>query len=99
MTASGVENLLGEAIELHKRGKLDAAIRAYEKVLTKFPQHPGTLNLLGLAYFQNGNAARAVPMLEQALALRPDLPGANYNLGIVLQSVKRYRDAIPQFDK
>ena len=98
MTTVGADDL-SKAIELHKKGDLPAAIRAYEKFLKEVPQHPGALNLLGLAYSQTGDAVRAVPMLQRALALRPDLPGVNYNLGTMLSGLKRYQDAVPYFRK
>ncbi len=90
---------LNKAIELHRKGDLPAAIHAYEKFLQEAPQHPGALNLLGLAYSQTGDAVRAVPMLQRALALRPDLPGLNYNLGTMLSGLRRYQDAVPHFRK
>src|SRR5262245_38476747 len=99
MPASSAESLLNKAIELHKKGELAAAIRAYEKFLTKAPRHPGAMNLLGLAYFQSNNAVLAVPMLERALALRADLPGASYNLGTVLHVLGRHEEAIPHLEK
>jgi tetratricopeptide (TPR) repeat protein len=99
MSVSSAENLLDKAIELHKKGELGGAIRAYEKFLTKAPEHAGATNLLGLAYFQNDNPARAVPILERALTLRADLPGASYNLGTVLHVLGRHEEAIGQLEK
>jgi tetratricopeptide (TPR) repeat protein len=90
---------LNRAIELHRKGDLPAAIRAYEKFLQEAPQHPSALNLLGLAYSQTGESVRAVPMLQRALALRPDLPGVNYNLGTMLSGLGRYEDAVLHFRK
>jgi tetratricopeptide (TPR) repeat protein len=90
---------LNRAIELHRKGDLPAAIRAYEKFLQEAPQHPGALNLLGLAYSQTGDSVRAVPMLQRALALRPDLPGVSYNLGTMLSGLGRYQQAVAHFRK
>ena len=99
MMAAAADDLLSRAIKLHKTGDVGGAIRCYEKFLQNNPQHPGALNLLGLAYFQSGKPDQAVPKLQAALALRPDLPGANYNLGTVLQQLERYREAVPQFER
>ena len=99
VTVAAADNLLNQAIGLHKAGDVRGAIRAYEKFLKKASQHPGALNLLGLAYFQDGKPARAVPYLQRALALQPDLPGASFNLGIVLQKMERYEEAIACFEK
>ena len=99
MVASASHDLLDRAIALHKMGDLAGAIRKYEDVLEQAPQHPGALNLLGLAHFQKGSGAQAVPLLEKALELRPDLPGANFNLGTVLQAMKRHEEAAHHFEK
>jgi len=98
MTAAA-NDLLSQAIELHRTGDVGGAIRGYEKFLNTSPQHAGALNLLGLAYFQDGKAGKAVPLLERALSLRSDLPGANYNLGTVLQQLGRHREAVAQFER
>jgi len=99
MTVAAENDLLNRAIELHKAGDVGGAISGYENFLKKSPQHPGALNLLGLAYFQDGKPDKAVPLLQRALSLRPDLPGANYNLGTMLQQLERYQEAVPQFEK
>ena len=99
MVASASHDLLDRAIALHKMGDLAGAIRKYEDVLEQAPQHPGALNLLGLAHFQKGSWTQAVPLLERALALRPDLPGANFNLGTVLLAMKRHEEAAHYFEK
>jgi tetratricopeptide (TPR) repeat protein len=99
LTTSGADNLLDSAIERHKNGDVAGAICDYEKFLEKTPHHAGALNLLGLAFVQKGDGARAVPLLKQALTLRPDLPGADYNLAIVLQGLQRYDEAVPHFEK
>ncbi len=52
---------------------------------------------MGLAYHQNGNAAAAMKALKRAVALRPDLPGASYNLGTVLRVAGRNDEALPYF--
>jgi tetratricopeptide (TPR) repeat protein len=92
-------SLLEKAIELHKMGDLSRAIKTYESVLKESPQHPGAMNLLGLAWFQRGDGARAVPLLQKALVLRPDLPGAEFNLGTVLQALGRHEEAVPHFER
>jgi tetratricopeptide (TPR) repeat protein/ADP-heptose:LPS heptosyltransferase len=93
------DDFLSRAIELHKTGNVAAAIREYEKFLRINPRHPGALNLLGLAYFQQDEPTKAIVFIEQALELRPGLPGANYNLGTMLQRLKRHQEALSQFEK
>jgi tetratricopeptide (TPR) repeat protein len=90
---------LEKAIQLHKAGDLDGAIQGYRTVLKEVPQHAGALNLLGLAFFQNGNAEQALPLLQQALTLRPDLPGGDYNLALALCALNRYAESVPHFER
>ncbi len=94
-----IEYVLDRAIALHKAGNLVGAIRSYQDVLQKVPQHAGALNLFGLASFQSGHGEQALNLLREALRLRPDLPGVDYNLGLVLCSLKRYAEAITHFAK
>jgi len=97
MTDAGVH--LDKAIQLHKAGDIEGAIKGYREVLEEVPQHAGALNLLGLASFQKGSAEQALPLLRQALTLRPDVPGGDYNLALVLCALKRYAESIPHFER
>lgn len=96
---SGVDEILGKAIELHKAGNLAEAIKAYQGIVDEAPQHAGALNLLGLARFQSGYVEEALAPLQQAVALRPDLPNADFNLALVLLALKRYAESVPHFEK
>jgi tetratricopeptide (TPR) repeat protein/SAM-dependent methyltransferase len=93
-SAAASEQDLAKAVQWHQSGNLDRAIRLYEKVVRKQPQHAGALNLLGLASFQAGRAAPAAKYLDRALALNPELPDGHYNLGTVLHALGRYEDAL-----
>jgi tetratricopeptide (TPR) repeat protein len=56
-------------------------------------------NLLGVAYHQHGDTQEAVASVRKALALKPDLPGAHYNLGAMLQALQRHDEAIEHYRK
>ena len=87
------DRLLTRAAQLHRAGEVAGAIKLYREVVEKAPGHAAALNLLGLAYVQSGEAERAVPLLQKALALNPGLPSGHYNLGTILQGLKRYDQA------
>jgi tetratricopeptide (TPR) repeat protein len=80
-------------VQLHQAGETATAIKLYREVVDKAPGHAAALNLLGLAYVQSGEGERGVPLLEKALALNPGLPSGHYNLGTILQRLKRYEEA------
>ena len=51
---------LGQALELHRAGRLDDAEATYLKLLVISPHHPDLLRLLGLLRFQQGMGGEAV---------------------------------------
>jgi tetratricopeptide (TPR) repeat protein len=91
--AETADHMLARAMQLHRQGAVIEAINLYNQVLENSPRNVAALNLLGIAYFQSGEAQRAVAPLQQALALNPDLPSGHYNLGRILQGLKRYEEA------
>jgi tetratricopeptide (TPR) repeat protein len=50
-----------------------------------------------LAYFQNGETEKAAGSVQKAIALKPDLPAAQYNLGRILQALGRHDEAIAAY--
>lgn len=59
---------LDQAVALHRQGRTDEAAAAYEVLLAGDPQQPSVRHNLGLIRLGQGAAARALPLLEQALA-------------------------------
>ncbi|MBX9847025.1 MAG: tetratricopeptide repeat protein [Xanthobacteraceae bacterium] len=92
------DHLLARAMQLHRQGAVIEAIDLYNQILEKSPRNVAALNLLGIAYFQSGESQRAVAPLQEALALNPDLPSGHYNLGRILQGLKRYEEARPLYE-
>jgi tetratricopeptide (TPR) repeat protein len=92
-----VDRAFAEAVRLHQRGELGGAVRIYERIVRKIPDHAVAHNLLGLSYFQSGKLEEAAASIEKALSLKPDLTDAHYNLGIVLYGLGRYEDAVDHF--
>jgi tetratricopeptide (TPR) repeat protein len=54
-------------------------------------------NNYGMALMENGEAAEALPHLEAAVRLTPELASAHYNLGIALQKQNRGEEAARQY--
>jgi len=80
---------------LAARGRRDEAAAHLEAAVAANPlHHPEAWNNLGLLRLEDGDAARAVPALERAVALDPDLARARTNLGAALLLAERPADAV-----
>ncbi len=84
---------------LHRTGELARAVAMYEAVVQKTPRQVAALNLLALAYFQSGQAERAVPPMRRALKLDPALPSGHYNLARIFQALNRYDEARQSYQR
>ena len=62
-------------IYLHKRGKLDLALKEYQSAETKLPQNAELAYNLGLLYFDLGDVAKAEEYAHRASALGYPLSG------------------------
>jgi tetratricopeptide (TPR) repeat protein len=69
-----------KARAFHKRGRLQAAKRLYEKTLSADPGHVDALNNLGVIQLQEGNYPAARSSFTQAIRLQPDYVDSHYNL-------------------
>jgi tetratricopeptide (TPR) repeat protein len=96
---SAPDAVFAKAVQLHRSGDVAGAIRLYEKIVRSAPKNAGALNLLGLACFQAGKLERAAEALEKALAFKPDLPDAHYNLATVLQALGRHEQAVTYYGR
>jgi len=78
--AGTLAGLLGAAVARHQAGALIEAESRYRHILTLFPTHAETHSRLGAALMAQGKTREAIPHLERALALKPDLFEASGNL-------------------
>ena len=85
MPASSPSSELEAALALHQAGQLDAAKDRYLKLLSRFPNQPDALHLLGMAEASLGQPAEGIARIREALRLQPHFPGAWFNLGNLLQ--------------
>jgi tetratricopeptide (TPR) repeat protein len=69
------------ALTAHRRGDLNAALAGYRACLSRTPDDPEVLRLLGLALYQGGDSAAARNVLTHAAALQPS---AGADLALVL---------------
>jgi len=64
--------------EQESREACEKAISLGEEFRKKAPSDPSLLGQVGLCYARNGNAAKSVPMLRQAVAFAPEDPEVLY---------------------
>ena len=81
-------------IGLLLQGDLRGAEAAFRTVMSIDPTYPdGPVNV-ARALVQEGDIEAAVPLLEQALAMEPDLARAHFFLGVGLRTLGRYDEAM-----
>ena len=68
-----VRQLLGQATQFERQGRLDDAARTYKKLLALKPDHAEALNNLGCVLQAQGKLAEASARFARALALTPQL--------------------------
>jgi Flp pilus assembly protein TadD/SAM-dependent methyltransferase len=80
-----LSQLLDTALGLHKAGKLPAAKRIYEQILSQNPTHADALHFLGMLAYQTGRPRDAAALIRKAIASKPDVASYHNNLGKVLE--------------
>lgn len=74
-------------IATYKMGNWDQAIVLLDKILAEQPDNPYLWELKGQIYFETGRAALAKPAHEKSVALMPQAPLLQLNLGQTLIAV------------
>src|ERR1700722_9934847 len=87
-----LQQLLARAMESHQRGDLAAAEPLYLQVLAARSDHFEARHLLGVLRGQQGRYA-------EALEMRPDMPGALSNYGLILHKMERHQEALASFER
>jgi tetratricopeptide (TPR) repeat protein len=94
-----LQQALGEALDLHRQGRLDEAEKLYNRVLKARRDHFDALHLLGMLNHQRGKAGEAYRLVTAALKINPRSPDALSNLAMVLHALKRDAEALASVDK
>lgn len=88
-----------EALALHQAGRLAEAAELMKQLLNFFPKSTQLLTHLGTLNLQQGNTEQGVRLLEKSLQITPHQPMAHLNLANGLVSLKRFEDALVQYDQ
>jgi tetratricopeptide (TPR) repeat protein len=88
------KDVFAQATELHKAGKLDAALALFAKVVAREPANAPALHWLGYIYNQRGEFDRAVDVLKQAIVERPGAPAFHLTLGETYRNLGQLKRAV-----
>lgn len=96
---SSVAQLLHQGQLHHQQGRRDLAEACYREILDRQPRSIEALHLLGLLALQNGDAAKAVPLLQRAIKINPTDAATQSLLGVALQSSGQSEASITHFER
>jgi FkbM family methyltransferase len=94
-----VDDLVQQAIELHRQGEIVEAEAIYRARLEQEPRHAMALNMLGAAAYQQGRHGEAEQLISRAIEIDPNLVSAWSNRGLALHSLGRFDEALSDFDR
>ena len=90
--------LLAMAVETGpvRRQEVQARVIAY---LKRHPKQSWPYYFLGRNAFQDGDLARGLELLKQSVALAPDYPDSQFELGNIYFEMERWKEAIACYEK
>ena len=100
-SVASATDLYEKARDLHRSGRLQEAMRLYEKALSLDPDYVDALNNLGVIHIHNRRYLDAQACFTEAIQNRPDYVDSYYNLaclhaleGAVSQSLMHLKRAV-----
>ncbi|NJO47287.1 MAG: tetratricopeptide repeat protein [Oscillatoriales cyanobacterium RM2_1_1] len=82
---------------LARRGKWQAAIESYQRVIMLQPKWAEAHANMGCVRSQQGNYLEAISDFQNAIEIKPDRPEFYLHYGVALVKLKRYPEAIAQY--
>ena len=92
-----IDGQLGRAMDFQTRGKIDAAISAYEKVLEAGSLQPAVHFNLGLLYQEKLHFDEAIDQFERSVTHPEYGLGSHFALGECYRALGRINDALEHF--
>jgi tetratricopeptide (TPR) repeat protein len=74
-----------------------AAIRYWNQALAVQPDSPDLLLSLGIATYENGDAAGSIRILTELVKAHPDLKSGHFNLANIFAHESRFREAADEY--
>ena len=89
-------NIQGSALK--DLGRLDLAIKAYNKALAIKPDYANAYNNMGNALKDQGKLEEAIEAYNKALVIKPDYAEAHMNLSFLLLNTNRLSDGFAEYE-
>ncbi|GAB6094289.1 tetratricopeptide repeat protein [Desulfatiferula olefinivorans] len=90
---------LDQALALHRQGRYDDAVAAYERLAANAPNQSDYLYLWALALYQSGNPGKAAERCRAAISVGDDSPDCHNLLGQIHLENRNYKEAAACFRK
>ncbi len=90
---------LQTAVLQQKAGRLEDALKVYQRILRTEPRNADALQMMGLIYLDQGLPEKGFQLLRRAASYAPNSSSALNNLGVELCRAGRQAEALPIFDK
>src|SRR5665213_3630159 len=92
-------NAYAQAQQLLREGRVAEAEQAYERLLQHSPDHVEALNVIALAALRRRDCARAVRMLEHAVAAHPQDFHSRFHLGRACDQAGELARAVLEYER
>ncbi len=92
-----IQELLQRGLSLQNSGRTDEAAAIYLAILNVCPLEPDANHLLGLVSLGQGDAEKAVQLIEKAIEIASSNGVFWGNLGVALRRAERIEDAITAY--
>lgn len=93
LSAQTADQQFEAALQLQRKGDLQGAQQAYERLLAASPDRIDALSNVGLVYGELGHYDRAIESFQKALKLSPNQPNVHLNLAMTYLEAKQYENA------
>jgi tetratricopeptide (TPR) repeat protein len=94
-----IRALLQQGLAHQSRLQLPDAVRAYEEVLRRSPNHFDALHMLGVVAIQNERYQAAAELIARALQQKPGEAAAHNNFALALMRLGRIEEAVRSYER
>ena len=91
------QNYLDGLIDLYENGQLQKVVENCLNMLEKYPVSPSLYNIKGVAYAKLNLLDKALESYKIALSMTPDYAEAHMNIGVTLEDMGRFDDAVAAY--
>ena len=94
-----LELVLAQAINEFQNGNIQNAKKGFSKILSRIPQHVGSMNYLALIYNYEKKYVEAEKMYKKILLIDQNYAETYFNYSLVLKSLGKYTAALSALEK